>query len=69
MQTWGAISRREVEHNSPAFRSAGSRLGSFDYTKITTVAILSCPFYYRSSRISQVFKQTLFPYVMSVERL
>ena len=26
-----AISRRDAEHNSPAFDAAGRRLGSFDY--------------------------------------
>ena len=34
------ISRRELEHNSPAFGTAGRRLGSFDYTMLLT--ILSC---------------------------
>ena len=28
-----AISRRDAEHNSPAFDAAGRRLGSFDYTR------------------------------------
>ena len=41
-----AISRRDAEHNSPAFDAAGRRLGSFDYAMLLAVTTACLVFSY-----------------------